>query len=86
MKTDDDTRKKNIRLLLVRMELWFAPMLIIVPMIVSFFLLQHWYLRGVSMNISAYDGELFLGLLLLVGNLIFDAPFLRSLRNLKKKL
>jgi hypothetical protein len=32
-----------------------------------------------------YDGELLIGLLVLIGNLMFDIFFLRSLRILKKK-
>jgi hypothetical protein len=32
-----------------------------------------------------YDGELILGLLLLLGNLFFDVLFLKSLRIQKKK-
>lgn len=86
MNTNNDIRKKTIQMLLVRMELWFAPVLIVIPLIVSFFFLQDWYLRGFLMHVSTYDGELFLGLLLFIGNLIFDAPFLRSIRVLKKKL
>jgi hypothetical protein len=34
---------------------------------------------------SVYDGELLIGLLLFIGNLMFDIFFLRSLRILKKK-
>jgi hypothetical protein len=86
MKTNIDTRKKNIQRLLIRMELWLAPILIVVPLIISLFFLWDWFVRGFSMMTSIYDGELFLGLLLLAGNLAFDVPFLKSLRMLKKKL
>jgi hypothetical protein len=67
------------------LELWFAPMLIIVPIGVSFFFVWDWMVRGVSTGSSMYDGELFLGSLLLIGNLVFDIPFLRSLHMLSKK-
>jgi hypothetical protein len=86
MNTTIDTRKRNIQNLLVRLELWLAPVLIIVPFGVSLFFLWDWYMRGFSMSLSLYDGELFLGLLLLVGNLTFDIPFLKSVRTQKKKL
>ncbi len=86
MNTTIDTRKRNIQNLLVRLELLLAPILIIVPLAVSLFFLWDWYTRGFSMDISMYDGELFLGLLLLVGNLTFDIPFLKSIRMMKKKL
>jgi hypothetical protein len=86
MSRTGDTRKQNIKRLLIRLELWFAPLLIIVPFIVSVVFFWDWYVRGVSMKTSTFDGELFLGLLLLVGNLVFDIPFLKSVRILKKKL
>ena len=86
MNANGDIRKQHIKMLLVRMELWFAPLLILVPLITSGVLLWDWYARGASVQISAYDGELFLGLFLLIGNLVFDIPFLRSVRILRKKL
>jgi len=85
MEKKNDTRKENIQKLLLRLELWFAPVLIIVPIGASLFFLWDWYVRGFSTGSSVYDGELFLGLLLLVGNLAFDIPFLRSIRTLRKK-
>jgi len=85
MKNKNDTRKENIQKLLLRLELWFAPVLIIVPIGVSFFFLWDWYVRGFSTGSSLYDGELLIGLLLLTGNLMFDIFFLRSIRILKKK-
>jgi hypothetical protein len=85
MESRNDTRKENIQKLLLRLELWFAPMLIIVPIGVSFFFVWDWMVRGFSTGSSAYDGELILGLLLLFGNLFFDVLFLRSLRIQKQK-
>jgi hypothetical protein len=85
MGSRNDTRKENIQKLLLRLELWFAPMLIIVPIGVSLFFVWDWYVRGFSIGSSVYDGELLIGLLLFIGNLLFDIFFLRSLRILKKK-
>ena len=85
MERRNDTRKENIQKLLLRLELWFAPMLIIVPIGVSFFFVWDWVARGFSTGSSAYDGELILGLLLLFGNLFFDVLFLQSLRIQKEK-
>jgi hypothetical protein len=85
MSINGDRRKKNIQKLLVRLELWLAPVLIIVPLSISLFFLWDWFIRGFSMNNSLYDGELFLGMILLVGNLVFDIPFLKSLRMLRKQ-
>ena len=77
--------KENIRKLLLRLELWFAPLLIIVPLVVSLFFLQDWYMRGFLNGSSAFDGELFIGLLILFGNIVVDCAFLRSIRLLGKK-
>jgi hypothetical protein len=85
MEKKNDTRIENIQKLLLRLELWFAPLLIIVPIGVSLFFLWDWYVRGFSTGSSVYDGELLIGLLLFIGNLMFDIFFLRSLRILKKK-
>jgi hypothetical protein len=71
--------------LLLRLELWFAPVLILVPIVVSFFFIQDWYVRGVIQGISQYDGELILGLVILVGNLLCDILFMKSLKDLKRK-
>jgi hypothetical protein len=85
MKNRYDSRKENIQKLLLRLELWLAPALIIVPIVVSSFFVWDWYTRGFSTGSSMYDGELILGLLLLLGNLFFDVLFLKSLRIQKKK-
>jgi hypothetical protein len=85
MKKRTQKTKENIRKLLLRLELWFAPVLIIVPVVVSMIFLQEWYMRGFSTGSSAFDGELFIGLLILFGNIIVDAAFLRSIRRLRKK-
>ena len=69
----------------MRLELWFAPLLIILPIIVSIFLIRDWFYRGFSLGISTYDGELFLAIIILVGNIIFDVPFLKSLINFMGK-
>ncbi len=85
MKNRNDNRKENIQKLLLRLELWFAPALIIVPIVVSFFFVWDWFMRGFSQGSSVYNGELILGFLLLLGNFFFDVLFLRSLRIQKKK-
>jgi len=79
------SQKEAIQKILLRLELWFAPVLIIVPVVVSLFLVWDWYARGSALGLSRYDGELLLGLLILCGNLAVDIPFLRSIRTLRKK-
>ncbi len=75
----------TIQKLLLRLELWFAPLLLVVPIIVSMVFLLEWYSKGFLSGSSEYTGELLLGLLLLAGNLLFDIPFIRSIRTLKRK-
>jgi hypothetical protein len=85
MKNTTNQRTLTIQKLLLRLELWFAPLLLLVPLIVSLIFLWGWYAKGFTTGSSRYDGELLLGLILLFGNLVFDIPFLRSIRMLKKK-
>jgi len=77
-------RNETIQKLLLRLELWFAPLLIIVPLVVSFFFFGEWYIKGFSARSSLYDGELLIGLLVLIGNLMFDIFFLKSLEAISK--
>jgi uncharacterized membrane protein len=77
--------KENIQQLLLRLELWFAPLLLIIPLTVAMFFLIDWYVRGFSTGLSSFDGELFIGLLIFLGNIFVDIPFLRSIRMLRKK-
>lgn len=76
-KSESGKGSKNTRS--IRLELWFAPLLIILPIVVSIFLIRDWFYRGFSLGISTYDGELFLAIIILVGNIIFDVSFLKSL-------
>jgi hypothetical protein len=85
MKNTNNQRMITIQRLLLRLELWFAPLLLLIPLIIAMVFLLEWYLKGFTAGSSAYDGELLLGLLLLVGNLLFDIPFVRSIRTLKRK-
>jgi hypothetical protein len=74
-----------IQNILLRLELWFAPLLLIIPIIVSVVFFLEWYTKGFLIGSSDYDRELLLGLILLFGNLIFDIPFVQSIRGLKRK-
>lgn len=76
---------KNNDLRLVRTEIIFTPLLVIAPLIVSGFLIYDWFCRGISQGSSMYDGELMLGIIILVSNIAFDVPFIKSLIKFKKK-
>ena len=62
----------------------FTPLLIFLPLFVGSSFLYHWFLRGFSMGISAFDGELLLGIIIIIGNIIFDIPFIKTIASVKK--
>ncbi len=64
---------------LLRTELLFTPLLILVPTIISVFLINDWYVRGFAQGNAAFDGELLLGIIIFVGNILFDIPFIQFL-------
>jgi hypothetical protein len=63
---------------MVRTEILFTPLLVILPLIVAGFLIYDWFCRG-------YFSELMLGIIILVANITFDVPFIKSLIKFKKK-
>lgn len=67
-----------------RIELLFTPILIIVPIFVSIFLFLDWFYRGFAIGISIYDGELVVAMIILIGNIIFYIPFLKSFTSYEK--
>ena len=77
-------KKNNNFEKVIRTEVLFTPLLIIVPVIVGIFLIYNWYVKGFLANNSIYDGELLIGIIILFGNFIFDIPFLKSLKALSK--
>jgi hypothetical protein len=73
----------NLRI--VRTEILFTPLLVFLPLITAGLLINDWFLNGFSKGISGYDGELILAIIILVFNIMFDIPFIRSLIQFKKK-
>ena len=69
----------------VKTEIALTPLLIVLPLIVAIFLINDWFFSGFSKGISKYDGELLLAIIILIGNIMFDIPFIRSLIQYKKK-
>ena len=69
----------------IRAEILFTPFLIALPLIVGFSFIYDWYTRGILEGNPAFNGELVIGIVILVGNIAFDIPFVRSLRVLSKK-
>ena len=78
MKKTDDVK-------IVRTEILFSPLLILLPFFVAALFLFDWFYRGYFLGGSAFNGELIIGIIILVGNILFDIPFIRSLRSFKKR-
>ena len=71
---------------LIRTEILFSPLLLILPFIIGLFLIHDWYIRGfLEGNNAAFYGELIIGLLIIFGNILFDIPFIKSLKKLSDK-
>ena len=72
---------KNI----VRTEMLLTPLLIGLPRIIGILFICDWFYRGFLTYSSVFDGELILGIIILVSNILFDIPFIRSLwRNFRE--
>jgi len=78
LKTDYDDLK------IVKSEIFFTPMLIVLPLLVGVFFVYDWFCRGYSTGVSDLDGHLMLGVIILIGNILFDVPFVSSLIRYKK--
>jgi hypothetical protein len=63
-----------------RLELWLTPLLVVAPFVIGILLLTEWVYQGVILGSSLYEAEGLLGCLVLVGTLVFDVPFLRTVR------
>ena len=70
---------------IIRTEVIFAPFLIIIPLIVGILFIYEWYYRGFLSGTSNFDIELILGLVMIIGNILFDIPFVRSLIKISRK-
>ena len=80
-----ETTQKQKKIFLTRMELWFTPFLIIIPGIVSLIFLLEWYTQGFLPGNTLYTTQGLLGFCILVGNLFFAVPFVKTLLHQNKK-
>jgi hypothetical protein len=79
-------KKENNYTKLIRTEILFTPLLIILPIFVSILLIFDWYIKGfLENNTMMYNGELLIGVIILVVNFFFDIPFIKSLKAFSKK-
>lgn len=77
--------KNNDNSKVLRTEILFAPLLIILPFIVGVLLVNDYYTRGIIGGDPQYFGELILGIVIIIANIIFDIPFINSLIAKKEK-
>jgi len=77
------TEYNNLRI--VRTEILFTPLLIILPLVVAGLLINDWFSSGFSKGVPGYECELMLAIIILVSNIMFDIPFIRSLIQFNKK-
>jgi hypothetical protein len=78
-------QEKNANERVIRTEILLTPILVIGPLFLGLLLIYDWYSRGLIENNPEYVGTLILGIIVLIGNILFDIPFIRSLRELSKK-
>ncbi len=64
---------------IVRTEILLTPLLIGLPIIIGILFICDWFYRGFLTYSSVFDGELILGIIILVSNIMFDIPFIKSL-------
>jgi cbb3-type cytochrome oxidase subunit 1 len=72
-------KKENNTKKLIRTELFFTPLLVFFPLIVGLLFVINWYINGFTKGKIGFESELLLGLIIIVVNLIFDIPFIKSL-------
>jgi len=68
-----------------RTEIIFTPLLVFVPLLVGFFLIYDWYTRDFILNELKLTGELILGIIIIIVNILFDIPFIKSLTNFSRE-
>ena len=78
-------KNKNNTDKIIRTEIILTPLLVIAPFVISILLIYDWITRDFLTSQKDLTGELMLAIIILVVNIIFDVPFIKSLRNLSKK-
>lgn len=70
---------------IIRTEILLTPLLVFAPLAVGFLLIYDWITRDFLTGELDLLGELMLGIIILTCNIMFDIPFIKSLRELSKK-
>ena len=69
----------------IRTEIYFTPLLIIFPFIVGVLLINDWYFNDFLLDEYNRFSELIIGLIIIIGNILFDVPFVKSLTKFYKE-
>ena len=80
--------KENNTNKVIRTEILLTPFLVFFPLFIGIIFIYDWYNRGVVEGSAGFFGTFLLGIIILICNIIFDIPFIKSLKQLtllKKK-
>ncbi len=82
VENDENTLK------VIKTEILFTPILIIIPLIVGILLINDWYFRDFIKGEFNLYGELVIGLIIIFGNIVFDFFLIKSFKekNFLKKV
>jgi len=80
----DYLKNSNDNVKVIRTEILFTPLLVVLPLIVGYFLINDWYNRDFITGELELTGELILGIIILIGNIMFDIPLVKFLRSRRK--
>jgi len=77
-------KKENGTKKLLRTEILFTPILIVTPLIIGIMLVRDYYIRGYIEGNGDFFGQLLVGLTIIIVNILFFVPFIKSLFKLSK--
>ena len=71
--------KENNTKRVIRTEILLSPLLVFFPLFIGIIFIYDWYNRGVIEGSTGFFGTFILGVIILICNIIFDIPFIKSL-------
>lgn len=77
-------KKENNTVKVIRTELLLTPILVFMPLFIGLLFIYDWYSSGFIEGASGYFGTLLIGIIILVSNILFDIPFIKSLMEITR--
>lgn len=77
-------KKENNTKKVIRTELLLTPILVFMPLFIGLLFIYDWYSRGFTEGAFGYFGTLLIGVIILVSNILFDIPFIKSLMEITR--